>query len=357
MSEMTSDTPAHDETDGPARGPREEPAGPGMSVRRIPMPSLAGLYARAGADAAVRSLRPAGAVGGLPDHAVAARSAGASASAVQDYRRLIGGEAFDGVHRRSLPSVLVHVLGFPVQVALMSEPGFPLPLMGLVHLSNTVEHRRPITVDQPLQIRARAEHLRGHRRGVQVDVVTEVLEVEANPADPAAEILWTGTSTYLGRGARLEEPDGGAAPEAPGHGAPASSETAKDEAARHRPGVDGAPPPKTATWTFGAGAGRNWASVSGDCNPIHLSALSAKALGMPSAIAHGMHAAARMLEGREPEAAGHRWSITFEAPIRLPSRVAVSAEDLGDGQRQITGWNPRSGRRHFHGHLQLPVRG
>lgn len=324
-------------------------------VRRIPMPSLAGLYLCAGADAAVRAVRPGGAVGRLPEHAVVAASSGVPLRRLEEYRRVVGGEVFDGVHRRSLPSVLVHILGFPVQVGLMAEKDFPLPLMGLVHLSNEVEHRRPIGVDQPVQIRAQAQHLRAHRRGVQVDLILEVLSAEADPAHVAPEdILWRGASTYLSRGARLGEH--AASPD------DASEESRTESAGAGRTGSGAAgrgrdftPPEKTALWRFGAGAGRAWAAVSGDSNPIHLSALSARALGMPGAIAHGMHAAARMLEGREPQEAGHRWGITFEAPIRLPSTVAVAAEELGGGQTRFTGWNPRRGRRHFHGHLQRPA--
>lgn len=315
------------------------PAPAVADLRRIEMPSLAGLYARAAADAAGRAVRGSGEVGALPGHALAARSAGATTATAEAYRRLVGGEAFDGVHRWSLPSVLVHVLGFPVQVALMADRRFPLPLMGLVHLSNAVEHRRPIGVEQPLQIRARAENLREHRRGVQVDIVTEVLREQADPAAPAEQdVLWTGTSTYLARGLRL--------PDEPATGSSEESGRRADDAV--------ALPPRTASWRFGADAGRSWAAVSGDCNPIHLSALTAKALGMPSAIAHGMHAAAKMLEGREPQQAGHCWRITFEAPIRLPAQVAVAAEDLGAGRTRITGWDARRRRRHFHGELQLP---
>lgn len=315
------------------------PAPAVADLRRIEMPSLASLYARAAADAAGRAVRGSGEVGALPGQALAARSAGATTATAEAYRRLVGGEAFDGVHRWSLPSVLVHVLGFPVQVALMADRRFPLPLMGLVHLSNAVEHRRPIGVEQPLQIRARAENLREHRRGVQVDIVTEVLREQADPAAPAEQdVLWTGTSTYLARGLRL--------PDEPATGSSEESGRRADDAV--------ALPPRTASWRFGADAGRSWAAVSGDCNPIHLSAPTAKALGMPSAIAHGMHAAAKMLEGREPQEAGHRWRITFEAPIRLPAQVAVAAEDLGAGGTRITGWDARRRRRHFHGELRLP---
>ena len=48
-------------------------------------------------------------------------------------------------------------------------------------------------------------------------------------------------------------------------------------------------------WQLGVDTGRAYAAVSGDFNPIHLSVLSAKALGMRRSIAHGMYLASRAL--------------------------------------------------------------
>lgn len=255
---------------------------------------------------------------------------GASAEQLEAYRRLFGGEAFDGVHRRSLPSVLVHILGFPLQLQLMTREDFPLQLMGLVHLSNEVEHRHPVEAGQPLRLRAHAESLRPHRRGTQVDIVTEVYESAAGE-EPA----WRGVSTYLSRGVFLAgKPEG------------------QEQSRSGRSGFT--PPAKTALWTLGPDEGRRYAAVSGDYNPIHLSGVSAKVLGMPSAIVHGMYSAARILEGREPDAAGHSWNISFEAPVTLPGKVAVGVEKPDERTQVFTGWEPKRGRRHFSGELRLP---
>src|SRR5699024_3117107 len=114
------------------------------------------------------------------------------------------------------------------------------------------------------------------------------------------------------------------------------------------------PPKKTAQWNLGAGAGRDYAAVSGAYNPIHVSNLAAKALGQRGVLAHGMYSAARVHEGREPESAGHKWSIAFEAPVSLPGRVAFAVEDVSEGTLRFTGWNARKNRRHFTGELILP---
>jgi acyl dehydratase len=69
--------------------------------------------------------------------------------------------------------------------------------------------------------------------------------------------------------------------------------------------------------------------VSGDVNPIHLHALSARALGYDRAIAHGMFSYARVLGslGARLPAAGSS-TVWFRKPVKLPSttRLAV-AED------------------------------
>lgn len=318
---------------------------------RIEMPRLGSLYRRAALTAAAAPLRRSGAVSALPDRRVVARHPGAAPAEVEAYRRLFGGEPFDGVHRRALPSVYVHIMGFPVQMGLLGSEDFPLPLMGMVHLSNVVDHHRPIQIGQAVQIRVAAQQLRPHRRGAQFDVVTEVLDASADPDSEAAEVLWRGVSTYMSRAVTL-------------HGAAAAQEEAEqDEVAQDEvtsqdaaaiPSTSGfVAPVKTGLWTLGADAGRQYARVSGDYNPIHLSGLTAKALGMPSAIVHGMYSAGRMLEGREPQQAGHRWSISFAAPVKLPSKVAFSAQHTGDGVTEFAGWSPKSAKPHFLGRLSL----
>jgi acyl dehydratase len=72
--------------------------------------------------------------------------------------------------------------------------------------------------------------------------------------------------------------------------------------------------------------------VSGDHNPIHLYPLTAKVLGFPRQIAHGMWSLARCvaaLENRLPD------SVTVEAafkkPILLPGTVAFGQNATDDG--------------------------
>jgi len=198
-----------------------------------------------------------------------------------------------------LPHTYPHVLGFPLQATLMARSDFPLPLAGLVHIENTITVHRKLTADDALTITVHAERKRPHAKGTVVDLVTEV--------DSAGERVWEGRSTYLARGRSNPEAEVSRGPDLP-VGAPA------------------------ARWSLPEGLGRTYASVSGDVNPIHLHLLTAKALGFPRAIAHGMWTYARVLAALGPVASGPSTTsqVWFRKPVLLPSRVELVVDKSGD---------------------------
>ena len=201
-----------------------------------------------------------------------------------------------------LPHTYPHVLGFPLQLELMADRGFPLPLPGLVHLENTITVHRRVTADDVLDLEVRAEDLRGHPKGRLVDLVTTV--------EVAGEPVWEGRSTYLRRG-------GGSADAA----RPSPAPELPDLPARPAAGVIRVPERQ----------GRAYAAVAGDVNPIHLHALTAKAMGFPRAIAHGMWTYARALSVLGPATAGSsRSHVWFGKPVLLPSTVELVVDDRSD---------------------------
>lgn len=258
-----------------------------MEVRALgEPPSLARLFARA-------ALTQRGRRGGLPDTALRREGVVVDRDHLLTYQRVCGFGGSD-----VLPHTYPHVLGFPLQVALMADRSFPLPLPGLVHLENAITVHRLLTADDRLELTVHAEQLRDHPRGRLVDLVTEV-EVEG-------ERVWEGRSTYLRRG--RGNPDAERGPQAP------------DLPQRPPAGVVRVP----------EGQGRAYAAVSGDVNPIHLHALTARAMGFPRAIAHGMWTAARTLAALGPRTAGPGTSqVWFARPVLLPSTVELVVDDSG----------------------------
>lgn len=233
------------------------------------------------------------------------------------YERLVGLQVTDW-----LPTGFVHVLTFPIAAALMARRDFPLPMAGLVHLSNRVDHYRAIGVDEELTVRAWAQEFRGHRRGTIVDLVTEV-----RGADD--EVAWMGTSAYLSRSVPW---------------------TGDEPAAAAHPEWDASEVVPTARWQLDAGVGRRYAAISGDRNPIHLSALTAKPLGFKRAIAHGMYTASRALASSWPlPDAPFTWQVTFDKPVFLPGAVSLHVDREEDGATRHVLWSARTTRRHLYG--------
>ena len=90
----------------------------------------------------------------------------------------------------------------------------------------------------------------------------------------------------------------------------------------------------SAEWKLGGDLGRRYAAVSGDRNPIHMHALTAKPLGFPAAIAHGMWTKARCLAALEPRLPdSFTAEVAFRRPILLPGRVEFSSRPAGERNR------------------------
>ena len=295
----------------------------GQPVSLAEMPSLSKLYVNAAATAARRRLLGEHAGTQLPGVSHKVRGVKAGVANLTAYQHLIGETASD-----VLPAGFLHALTFPLSMSVMNRDDFPLPLLGMIHLTNKVVQSAPVLFTEALDIRAWAENLRGHRSGTQLDVVAEVRGAGED------FVRWRGASTYLAKGVFL-----------PGIDKPSAAAA---------PGAFRVPDP-TALWQLGVDTGRAYAAVSGDFNPIHLSVLSAKALGMRRSIAHGMYLASRALaDVGAVKSDAFSWDVAFEAPVFLPARVALDISTVQDDdgawlRSEYVAWSPHSGRKHFSG--------
>ncbi|MFF4210797.1 MaoC/PaaZ C-terminal domain-containing protein [Streptomyces sp. NPDC001796] len=194
----------------------------------------------------------------------------------------------------TLPPTYPHVLGFPPAMRLMSDRGFPLPLLGLVHTSIEITRYGPMPATGEYELAVHIGGLAPHRRGTEASVVTEVRA--------GGDVVWESTSTYLARH-RSTHPAG--------------------------PAGDGpAALPAVAEWHLAGDVGRRYGAVSGDRNPIHVHPLTARLFGFERPIAHGMWTVARCLAAHGTP---QRTTVTarFRAPVLLPGTVTYAA----DGER------------------------
>jgi acyl dehydratase len=282
---------------------------------------LAGLYARA----ALGALPIVGGGGGdtLPDLRPAREGVRADPRQLAEYDRVCGFRLRD-----ELPSTYVHVLAFPLALRLLTDRSFPFGAMGLVHVANRIVQHRPLRLGEPFDLVVRAENLAPHPKGRTVEIVAE--------ATVGDELAWEDVSTYLHR-ERAPDPSGssGSEPEAePEAGGRRDHDRGPDDL------------PERAAWTVPGDIGRRYAGVSGDRNPIHLHGLTAKAFGMPRAIAHGMWVKARCLAALE-ETLGDAYAVDvrFKLPLPIPGNVTFSAAP--DGRFAVR--SARDGKPHVEG--------
>jgi acyl dehydratase len=267
-------------------------------------PSVLPLYARAAAPmvpgASLLPFLPGGG-GEIPDLELELTGVRAEADALATYAKVCGFALRD-----HLPPTYPHVLAFPLHMTVMADGSFPFGAVGLVHLENRIVQHRRIGVDEELELRVRPTKLQPHPKGQTFSLVTE--------ARAAGELAWESESTMLRRGK--------------GDGA---TESAVSSAERDKTRAQAGSAPTSAEWRLGGDLGRRYAAVSGDRNPIHMHSLTAKPLGFPGAIAHGMWTKARCLaalESRLPDAFAAE--VRFRRPIVLPARVEFAAGADGE---------------------------
>lgn len=205
----------------------------------------------------------------------------------------------------TLPLTYPHVLAMPLHMAMLSSDAFPVRIMGLVHVANRIKQYRRLDLQEVMSIHCRLEGHRDTDKGQEFDLETTVIASD--------QVVWEEVCTFLAR-------RGGGS---------------KKTGEKKPPADDGMTGATVTPLEVPSDIGRRYGKISGDLNPIHLFALSAKLFGFPRAIAHGMWSMARVaaeIEAGEASA-GAELTTAFKLPILLPSRVLVNVVEEGDDAR------------------------
>lgn len=281
-----------------------------MTTRQLDStPGAVGLYARAALPmipGASKLPFVAGSAKTIPDVELVVPQVRIDRQKLDGYRKVCG---FPDA--TTLPVTYPFALAVPLHMALMTAGDFPFPAIGLVHVRNRIVQHRPIDAGEDLSVAVRAGNLQPHPKGRTFELTTEYRVGD--------ELVWEGLATIFRRG-------GSSANQSP----PPTPNADKDDAPDPIDAIEVEP---TTPWNIAGDIGRRYAKVSGDINPIHMHPLSAKLLGFPRAIAHGMWTKAHALasiDGQLPES--YEVEVRFQRPVLLPAKALFGNAKADDGR-------------------------
>lgn len=289
-----------------------------MPVHQLPdlsaLPATGGLFWKA----ARSSRRKPGAEPVIPRNSVTLKNLVLRGEHVAAYNQVC--ELPEGTLAITYPQVVAA----PLHMHVMTQPNFPLPLVGIVHLRNVIRQKALLSVGVPYDVQVQIGESRRTKLGIEVDLVTDYLS--------GGESLWTATTTVLHR---IKVKERGSKAPAP----PAAAVTAQ-----YLP------------FSVPEDTGRRYAPVASDYNPIHLYPITARFLGFDRAIAHGMWSVARCLGLLLPDYGGApaSLSIQFKQPLLLPGRVTLKQVSGGPGGQAVDFdlLSREGGKTHLSGRLE-----
>jgi len=257
--------------------------------------------------------------GPLPRHTLVRQEVPLEAEHIAQYATVCGFSPAHGV-----PMTYPHLLGFPLQLMLMTESAFPYPVIGLVHLCNTIRQHQRLQAGERVRVEVRPRRLFHHARGQAFAIETAVIRGRA--------VIWESLSTYLRVG--VSSPQG-----APLITLPNAQELSP-----------------IGHWDVPADTGRRYAGVSGDWNPIHVSNIGAKLFGFAHPIAHGMWTQARALAALLPAAPLTQGEVVaeFKTPLSLPGAATLWQGNEAAPGRAFEVRNATGDKPYLRGMLTLP---
>ena len=189
-----------------------------------------------------------------------------------------------------------YVLAGPLHLALLAHKDFPVKGAGLLHLRNRISYTKPIKSSDSLALIVKTSETRFRPQGFEFEIVTE--------AEVAGEVYWSCKSTFLSRG-KFKKED----PASPDEEIFKKMEKEQSECTFKVPG----------------NAGRKYAKICKDYNPIHIATPLAWLFGMKKSIAHGMWVSARAL-GEMALTDLKEFDLAFKGPVYTGSIVSIQKQ-------------------------------
>lgn len=206
-------------------------------------------------------------------------------------------QAAFGFPTAQVPISFLYLLAQRAHLATTLDYPVPFRIPGMVHVANRLSRHAHINPALGMSLETRLRLLPPNQHGaLYCELATHAYHGE--------QPLFDCHSTYLvRRGQRKGEHAGAAAPAGTVIG----------------------------QWSLASNAGRRYARLSGDWNPIHLSRLAARVMGLPGPIIHGAHTLAMSCAHLERRTKMPLTMIEarFRAPIALGSQLQLVEQEGG----------------------------
>lgn len=212
------------------------------------------------------------------------------------FRRASGLFEEDGV------SILYpHVLGFRLQMALLTHRAYPLPIWNALQIRNRLVRHRRFRTGERLDLETRIGAHRIVDKGVEIDLLSRLMR--------ESECCWESEVTYFYRG-RFGSPTSGGSVAAP----------------------DLAQAAVVERFSMPRGGGLHFGTLTGDYNGIHWAKWYARRLGFRAAFPHSQRVAGMCLARlRGPEAEAQTLQLWIKGPLFYGARVVLHAGAIHQG--------------------------
>ncbi len=201
--------------------------------------------------------------------------------------------------KEHVPMVFFQSLFIGLLGKYIVSPFFPLIPMGLIHTKQQIVQKRKIYQNEILNAKLMLDQVNFNSKGFEIICKLELTSKQ--------ELVWEGLSTFLSKNKNYRK------------------RTLTKKKNQLLPIISNIDIPDN--------IGREYARVSGDCNPHHLSNLFARMFGFKHAIAHGMWSLARTVQEIENQFIENEIlsiDVSFKKPLFLPGKAVVGAVRHGN---------------------------
>jgi hypothetical protein len=205
--------------------------------------------------------------------------------------------------RKHLPILYPHAVSFPMQLAVLCHPSFPVRIWNILQVRNRLTQHVALPREAPFDLEVAVGERRVLEKGVEID-----MRVEARLDGATA---WAGVTTFYARG-RFGIAE---APVQP----PAS------------PAVEG---PLVARWRMPAHGRWRYGRLIGDFNGIHMSDWYARRFGFARAFSHPHRVLGQCLShlGADLDAAPLAFDAWIKGPVFYGAQLSLRASGNGEGK-------------------------